>query len=286
MHPAPGTGHDAPAAHHTGHDARTLHGRCEYFIYSCWAETQGKVSDKYSGNADGSGVPLYAIKKDGTLGQYPQVKVALPGQMPSGGDFANPEADRPNVKGIEDKMISFFGFYQVEAQCKPEKWDRGEVDLNGKMLRDEHVDALAAALAKYEVASVYLGGNQLGPEGAAKLAEALKTNQTLKYLRCVRPRTPLPRTRQGAPPAAAPHRPSTPAAARRMRAQPGQQQPHRRRQGPVGRAQAGRGGEAEQARDARVRRRPRVLARAPAPAAARRVRTRPLGVPPRVLQAR
>ena len=36
-----------------------------------------------------------------------------------------------------------------------------------------------------------LSNNQLGPEGAAKLAEALKTNKRLKYLECVRPRTPF-----------------------------------------------------------------------------------------------
>ena len=166
-----------------------------YFIYSCWAETQGKVSGKESWNGDGSGVPLYAIKKDGTLQQYPKVTVFKPDQMPSGGDFANPEADRPNVKGIEDKMISFFGSKVVEVKCKPENGGGGEVRLSSKMLRAEHVDALAAALAKYEVARVNLNDNQLGPEGAAKLAEALKTNTTLKVVRCVRPRTPLPRTR-------------------------------------------------------------------------------------------
>ena len=137
----------------------------------------------------GSGVPLYAIQKDGTLKQYSKVEVYNPDQMPSGGDFANPEADQPNVKGIEDKMISFFGNCLVEAKCKPENWVRGRVELHAKMLRAEHVDALAAALAKYEVANVYLRGNQLGPEGAAKLAEALMTNQTLKVLECVRPQT-------------------------------------------------------------------------------------------------
>ena len=141
------------------------------------------MSNKDSLHADGSGVPLYAIKKDGTLQQYPKVQVFDPEAMPSGGAFANPEADRPNVKGIEDKMISFFGNYLVEFQ----NWRGGVVYLSGKMLRAEHVDALAAALAKYEVADVNLFGNQLGPEGAAKLAEALKTNTTLKVLRCVRP---------------------------------------------------------------------------------------------------
>ena len=137
---------------------------------------------------DGSGVPLYAIKKDGTLQQYPRVFVSQPEQMPSSGDFANPEADRPSVQGLEDKMISFFGNSLVEAKCEA---GRGRyVNLNSKMLRDEHVDALAAALAKYKVKVVRLDGNQLGPEGAAKLAEALKTNTTLKVLECVRPPPP------------------------------------------------------------------------------------------------
>ena len=50
------------------------------------------------------------------------VEVGDPEQMPSGGDFANPESDRPNVKAIEDKMISFFGNKVVEIQCKRENW--------------------------------------------------------------------------------------------------------------------------------------------------------------------
>ena len=145
-----------------------------------------KVGDynvvEWSGHVPGTGVPLYAIQKDGTLQQYPEVEVFAPMYMPSGGDFANPEADRPNVKGIEDKMISFFGNYLVEIKCKPENWVDGEVFLDRKMLRDEHVDALVAALAKHEVVGVNLNDNQLGPEGAAKLAEALKTNTTLKHL--------------------------------------------------------------------------------------------------------
>ena len=85
----------------------------------------------------GSGVPLYAIQKDGTLQQYPTVVVGHPKQMPSGGDFANPEADRPNVKGIEDKMISFFGNYLVEIKCKPEAWEWGKVQ---QRTRREHVN--------------------------------------------------------------------------------------------------------------------------------------------------
>ena len=41
-----------------------------------------------------------------------------------------------------------------------------------------------AAVNKYRVTKLGLGGNQLGPEGGAKLAEALKTNTTLTKLWC------------------------------------------------------------------------------------------------------
>ena len=44
--------------------------------------------------------------------------------------------------------------------------------------------SLMAAVEKHQVAQLDLGGNQLGPEGGAKLAEALKTNTTLTRLQC------------------------------------------------------------------------------------------------------
>ena len=140
--------------------------RCEFFIFALWAEMQEKE------------VPLYAIKRDGSLKQYRTVTFNGDGDLPSQGDLSNPN-DRASVKGLEDQMISAFGGVVAEIKCKA---GGGMVHLGSKMLRAEHVDALAAALAKHEVAAVNLGGNQLGPEGAAKLAEALKTNQTLKEL--------------------------------------------------------------------------------------------------------
>ena len=41
-----------------------------------------------------------------------------------------------------------------------------------------------AAVEKHQVAELDLGDNQLGPEGGAKLAEALKTNTSLTSLLC------------------------------------------------------------------------------------------------------
>ena len=58
------------------------------------------------------------------------------------------------------------------------------VYLNSKLLRPQHVGSLMAAVEKHQVAKLELFGNQLGPEGGAKLAEALKTNTTLRFLEC------------------------------------------------------------------------------------------------------
>ena len=56
--------------------------------------------------------------------------------------------------------------------------------LSAKMLRPQHVESLMAAVNKYRVTELILNSNQLGPEGGAKLAEALKTNTTLEVLGC------------------------------------------------------------------------------------------------------
>ena len=63
------------------------------------------------------------------------------------------------------------------------------VDLKGKMLRPQHgLESLMAAVNKYQnkyqVTRLKLDCNQLGPEGGAKLAKALKTNTTLTSLSC------------------------------------------------------------------------------------------------------
>ena len=61
--------------------------------------------------------------------------------------------------------------------------DLGEsVGLDQKLLRPQHVGSLMAAVEKHQVAKLGLTDNQLGPEGGASLAEALKTNTTLTEL--------------------------------------------------------------------------------------------------------
>ena len=52
------------------------------------------------------------------------------------------------------------------------------------MLRPQHVGALFAAVERYQVAELDLECNQLGAEGGALVAAALKTNTTLTRLQC------------------------------------------------------------------------------------------------------
>ena len=127
----------------------------------------------------GHEVQLYAIKRDGALNRYPKVNVYEENLMPSGGALSNPN-DQALVKGLEDKMIDAYGTALVELNCK--EW--GGLDLGGKMLRPQHVGALFAAVERYQVAELDLGTNQLGAEGGALVAAALKTNTTLTELWC------------------------------------------------------------------------------------------------------
>ena len=144
--------------------------RIEYFVFSLLAEMQGHE------------VQLYAIKRDGALNRYPEVKVLGEADKPSGGALSNPN-DRALVKDLEDKMIDAYGTALVEVKCKAAR--RGEmVDLQSKMLRPQHVGALFAAVERYQVTELNLGSNQLGAEGGALVAAALKTNTTLTELRC------------------------------------------------------------------------------------------------------
>ena len=77
-------------------------------------------------------------------------------------------------------MIDTYGHVIVEKFCGEVK----EVNLYGKLLRPQHVGSLMAAVEKHQVVQLSLRDNQLGPEGGAKLAEALKTNTTLTLLWC------------------------------------------------------------------------------------------------------
>ena len=50
--------------------------------------------------------------------------------------------------------------------------------------RDALSPRVRRTVEKHQVAKLNLNSNQLGPEGGAKLAEALKTNTTLAELWC------------------------------------------------------------------------------------------------------
>ena len=169
--------------------------RIEYFVFSLLAEMQGHE------------VQLYAILRDGALNRYPEVNVGHESRMPSGGDLSNPD-DLALVKDLEDKMINSYGTTMVELKCKAAlhskeanlRWKRlgpkrsdlltfaasggKTVDLEHKMFRPVHVDALFAAVDRYQVTGLNLAANQLGAEGGALVAAALKTNTTLTELRC------------------------------------------------------------------------------------------------------
>ena len=132
---------------------------------------------------------LYAIKRGGALNRYRRVHILGEHDLPSGGALSNPN-DKALVKGLEDKMIDAYGTALVEVKCKAAR--RGEmVNLTKKMLRPQHVGALFAAVERYQVAELDLGTNQLGAEGGALVAAALKTNTTLTELRCAQLGRPL-----------------------------------------------------------------------------------------------
>ena len=144
--------------------------RIEYFVFSLLAEMQGHE------------VQLYAIKRDGALNRYPKVEVYGESCMPSGGALSNPN-DQALVKDLEDKMVDAYGTALVEVKCKA-AGRGGYVNLSRKMLRPQHVGALFAAVERYQVAQLDLRYNQLGAEGGALVAAALKTNTTLNRLGC------------------------------------------------------------------------------------------------------
>ena len=128
---------------------------------------------------------VYAIQRGGELRQYPQVLFEGSEEskdLPSHGILSNPN-DKPLVTEIQDKMIDTYGHAIVENICGKAKEGK-MVGLNAKLLRPQHVGSLMAAVEKHQVAELDLGVNQLGPEGGAKLAEALQTNTSLTRLEC------------------------------------------------------------------------------------------------------
>ena len=143
--------------------------RVEYFVFGLLAEMQGHE------------VRLYAILLDGTLNRYPKVKLLDERFLPSGGALSNPN-DKALVTDLEDKMIEAYGNALVEMKCKAAGGKR--VDLAEKILRPQHVGALFAAVKRYKVTELNLANNQLGADGGALVAAALKTDTTITWLRC------------------------------------------------------------------------------------------------------
>ena len=123
---------------------------------------------------------LYAVLRDGALNRYPEVEVLREDDMPSGGALSNPN-DAESVKGLEDTMIEAYGNSIVATKCKA---GGKTVDLSAKMIRPVHVDALARAVDEFKVESLNLRQNQLGAEGAKKLAGMLAVNRTLTSIKC------------------------------------------------------------------------------------------------------
>ena len=154
--------------------------RIEYFIFSLIVQMQGRDE-----------VPIYAIQRGGELNQYPEVILYRLADMPSGGALANPN-DKEHVKSVEDTVVEVYGKVMVEQICKKAGRGAGRgakpndsnkaVDIQGKMIREVHVDSIIAAVEKYEVANLNLSLNQLGDHGVEKMAAFLKTNTTLTSL--------------------------------------------------------------------------------------------------------
>ena len=108
---------------------------------------------------------LYVIQLDGTLNYFPDVSMDDTEFMPSRGAFSRPE-DRELITSLADKMIEAHGNTLVEVKCK-EAWclrgpanvpagPGGHVDLEGKMIRLVHMDALYSSADCYHIASLDL----------------------------------------------------------------------------------------------------------------------------------
>jgi len=142
--------------------------RVEYFIFSLAAEMRGRKA------------PLFGIERDGSLRQCPRVTVRGDGDMPSQGALSK-LSDKALVRGLEDTMIDAYVPVLVELKCKAGAGG-GDVNLNLKMIRDCHAEALCQAVNKYEVEELQVSYNQLGDAGAAAIAAMLRTNRSLTVL--------------------------------------------------------------------------------------------------------
>lgn len=158
--------------------------RAEFFIFSLLAEMQQDAR---------AAVKLVSVLRDGSLVRHNEVKVLgnpEEKQLPSDGDLSNPN-DTELVKQLEDKMVDAHGYAMITSKFRmamKEKHERKTkvntliVNLDNKLLRPQHVDALMKEAMEYVEKSerpgllqleLWLAGNQLGPEGGKILSKHL-----------------------------------------------------------------------------------------------------------------
>ena len=155
-----------------GVDATARRCRCEYFVFSLFAEMMPEKRD----------VKMYAVKNDGALLHYPKATGLVAKSMPSEGEVTNP-ADREDIRKLEDKMIEGYGGALIRKACEAAP----KVDLSNQMLREAHVKVMGELLVTHSVTDLDISKNQLGAYGALALVDALEGNTTLLTLSCALP---------------------------------------------------------------------------------------------------
>ena len=90
---------------------------------------------------------LFASGSSGALQQFKAVEFVggERGDMPSQGAFSF-EVDRQAIARLEDRMISAFGHLAIERAAERAALGEKLIDLGGKMLTDEHLPTLGAAI--------------------------------------------------------------------------------------------------------------------------------------------
>ena len=142
--------------------------RCEFFIFVCSSEIQG-VSEYR--------VPLFACGTEdgghvgaGTWKHYNMVTFHGGGEY-GGGDLPHQgeltvASDREQIVQLEEDMVRVYGNEMVKKELSKQA---SIVQLQGKMLRGEHMKQFASASASLgNIKELYLNTNQLGDGGGMR----------------------------------------------------------------------------------------------------------------------
>ena len=110
--------------------------RVEYFMFGLFSEMRL--------GAESFDLKLFAAGSSGVLQQFKAVEFlgGDRGDMPSQGAFSF-ESDRRSIVELEDRMITSFGHAVIDNFAAS---GEATVDLGAKMLRDEHLPTLSAAI--------------------------------------------------------------------------------------------------------------------------------------------